>query len=75
MAIFPDLIYWLRYKIGEAFLHMPHPKALKHLEKDQGELDKRLGALTASAEDCEKQMKELKVTLYAKFGKAINLDE
>ncbi|KAF7428002.1 hypothetical protein PC9H_007220 [Pleurotus ostreatus] len=63
------------YKIGEAFLHMPHPKALKHLEKDQGELDKRLSALTASAEDCEKQMKELKVTLYAKFGKAINLDE
>ncbi|KAJ8518153.1 hypothetical protein ONZ45_g4769 [Pleurotus djamor] len=63
------------YKIGEAFLHMPHPQALKRLESDQSELDERLAQLTSQAESCETEMKELKVTLYAKFGKSINLDE
>jgi prefoldin subunit 4 len=31
--------------------------------------------LSATAEECERGMKELKVVLYAKFGRAINLDE
>ena len=38
-------------------------------------LNDELGKYTSSAEECEKLMKELKVTLYAKFGRAINLDE
>ncbi|KAH8107717.1 Prefoldin subunit 4 [Cristinia sonorae] len=63
------------YRVGEAFLHIPHPRALKRLERDQAELDKDLATLVASSEDIEKEMKELKVTLYSKFGRAINLDE
>lgn len=64
-----------RYKVGEAFIHMPHPRAVKRLEKDLAALNDELGKYTSSAEECEKSMKELKVTLYAKFGRAINLDE
>lgn len=64
-----------RYKVGETFLHMPLPLALKRLEKDRSELDERISTLSASSEDCETKMKELKVALYAKFGRAINLDE
>ncbi|KAF9236342.1 Prefoldin subunit 4 [Melanogaster broomeanus] len=63
------------YKIGESFLHLPQPRAMKRLEKDQAEIITQVSALTATAEDCEKGMKELKVVLYAKFGRAINLDE
>ncbi|KDR67552.1 hypothetical protein GALMADRAFT_258207 [Galerina marginata CBS 339.88] len=63
------------YKIGEAFVHMSHPRALKRLEKDQSSVDTRVGVLAAQADECETQMKELKVMLYSKFGKAINLDE
>jgi len=63
------------YKVGEAFLHMPHARALKRLEKDQADIDKQVSSLTASVEDCEKKMKELKVILYAKFGRSINLDD
>ena len=48
---------------------------MKRLEKDQGELDSELSGLKDRAEECEKEMKTLKVTLYAKFGRAINLDE
>ncbi|KAJ7495880.1 Prefoldin subunit 4 [Mycena galericulata] len=64
-----------RYKVGEAFLHMPLPRALKRLEKDQTDIDAQVSSLSNSVEQCEKEMKELKVTLYAKFGRAINLDE
>lgn len=70
-----DRIPFCRYKVGEAFLHMPLPRALKRLEKDQSSIDTQVSVLANSAEDCEKQMKELKVALYAKFGRAINLDD
>ncbi|KAI8992966.1 Prefoldin subunit 4 [Trametes punicea] len=63
------------YRIGEAFIHMPHARAVKRLERDLAALNAELEKHTSNAEDCEKQMKELKVILYAKFGRAINLDE
>ncbi|KAJ8596596.1 Prefoldin, subunit 4 [Rhizopogon salebrosus TDB-379] len=63
------------YKIGESFLHLPQPRAMKRLEKDQAVISAQLSELSVTAEQCEKEMKELKVTLYARFGRAINLDE
>lgn len=69
------IIPFFRYKVGETFLHMPLPRALKRLERDQSVLDDQVSALSASADECEQKMKELKVLLYAKFGRAINLDE
>ncbi|KAJ7187900.1 Prefoldin subunit-domain-containing protein [Mycena filopes] len=63
------------YKVGEAFLHMPHPRALKRLERDQADIDSQISSLSSTVEQCEGEMKGLKVTLYAKFGRAINLDE
>ena len=70
-----DFNFFNRYKVGEAFLHMPHSQAVKRLERDQNVIDARVAALAAQADECEAEMKDLKVTLYAKFGKAINLDE
>ncbi|RDX47856.1 Prefoldin subunit 4 [Lentinus brumalis] len=63
------------YKVGEAFIHMPHSRATKRLEKDLSLLNDELDKYSSDAEECEKTMKELKVALYAKFGRAINLDE
>jgi prefoldin subunit 4 len=63
------------YKVGEAFVHMKQPRALKRLEKDQASVDSRVFVLAGQADECESEMKELKVLLYSKFGKAINLDE
>ncbi|THH29267.1 hypothetical protein EUX98_g4923 [Antrodiella citrinella] len=63
------------YRVGEAFLHISHARAMKRLERDQAQLDKELSNLASSSEDINKEMKELKLTLYAKFGRAINLDE
>ncbi|KAK0462610.1 Prefoldin subunit 4 [Desarmillaria tabescens] len=63
------------YKVGETFLHMPHPRAMKRLERDQAAIDSQVSMLAAKSEACQKEMNELKVVLYAKFGRAINLDE
>ncbi|KAK0240741.1 Prefoldin beta-like protein [Armillaria nabsnona] len=63
------------YKVGETFLHMPHPRAMKRLERDQAAIDSQVSILAAKSDACQKEMTELKVVLYAKFGRAINLDE
>jgi len=63
------------YKVGESFFHLPQPKAMKRLEQDQDRIAKRVDELSEQADECDKQMKDLKITLYAKFGSAINLDE
>lgn len=64
-----------RYRVGEAFLHMPHARAMKRLAADQASTEKELDQLRARADECAGEMKGLKVALYAKFGNAINLDE
>lgn len=64
-----------RYKIGESFLHIPHNNALKRLEKDKSSLESQISDLSESIGECEKEMEKLKALLYAKFGRAINLDE
>jgi len=63
------------YKIGESFVHIPHNRALKRLERDKSSLDSQVSDLSDRIEGCEKEMQKLKTVLYAKFGSAINLDE
>ncbi|KAG8902703.1 hypothetical protein FRC01_009504 [Tulasnella sp. 417] len=62
------------YKVGEAFVHIPLPVAQARLQQDQENLEKEIGSLREKIEESETAMKELKVVLYGKFGKAINLD-
>lgn len=54
---------------------MTHSRALKRLAKDQKNVENELSKFAGEVEEYEKEMKSLKVVLYAKFGKAINLDE
>lgn len=70
-----SLNFWSRYRIGEAFVHLPYARALKRLEKDQDRLSKELSKIGEQVEGCETEMGKLKALLYGKFGKAINLDE
>lgn len=48
---------------------------MKRLQSDQEEIDSQVSNLSSAADECDRDMKELKVQLYAKFGKSINLDE
>ena len=62
------------YKIGEAFAHIPLSIAQERLQVEQADTEKSIEELKDRIESSETIMKELKVTLYAKFGKAINLE-
>ena len=53
-----------RYRIGEAYVHLPHARALKRLERDLAVLEKELSKLKDQAEGCEKEMKSLKKYLW-----------
>ncbi|KAL4073723.1 Prefoldin subunit 4 [Scleroderma citrinum] len=63
------------YKFGESFLHLSQPNALVQLDSDQATVSAQFAELSQITEECESEMKDLKVQLYAKFGRAINLDE
>lgn len=63
-----------RYRVGDVFVHLPLEKAQERLQKDQERVDGELSKLQDVVDDCEKKMKDLKIVLYGKFGKAINLD-
>ncbi|GMK55988.1 hypothetical protein CspeluHIS016_0210440 [Cutaneotrichosporon spelunceum] len=62
------------YKLGEAFFQLPLPAAKKQLRADRKRYEGEIGDLRVQAGQCEDGMKELKVLLYAKFGKQINLE-
>jgi len=62
------------YRVGETFLHIPVGKAQKMLTADQEASMKEIDDLQTRLSECVEEMKNLKVVLYAKFGKAINLD-
>ncbi|BEI85875.1 hypothetical protein CcaverHIS002_0601620 [Cutaneotrichosporon cavernicola] len=62
------------YKLGEAFFQLSLPAAKKQLRADIKRYDGEIGELRGQAGECEEGMKELKVLLYAKFGKQINLE-
>jgi len=57
------------YKIGDAFLKVPGEEALQLLARDTERVDAQLARLEAQKEQCDAGMQELKVKLYAKFGK------
>lgn len=63
-----------RYKVGDAFFHVPLSQAQEMLgistakvEEDISELEDKLGNI-------RQEMTQLKVELYARFGKTINLE-
>ncbi|KAJ7899068.1 Prefoldin subunit 4 [Mycena leptocephala] len=41
----------------------------------KADIGTQVSSLSSTVEQCEKEMSKLKVTLYAKFGSAINLDD
>ena len=63
-----------RYKIGDTFVSLPLPevqemltKSTEKIEESVSETEERLGAV-------REEMQGLKVALYARFGKSINLE-
>jgi prefoldin subunit 4 len=62
------------YRVGESFFHVPVEKAQEMLQKAQERVDDEVSVLEDKMSAVQDEMTKLKVELYARFGKGINLD-
>ncbi|KAG7285456.1 hypothetical protein NEMBOFW57_010084 [Staphylotrichum longicolle] len=62
------------YKIGDAFFHLPLPQAQEMLGLSTAKLDEEIEELEEKLGHIRDEMTQLKVELYARFGKTINLE-
>ncbi|CEG69706.1 hypothetical protein CU097_012981 [Rhizopus azygosporus] len=65
----------VRYKIGDAFVHISVSEATEKIEKDSERLDLLIEEAKQNIDKVQEKMDELKKLLYAKFGNAINLEK
>ncbi|CAK7228756.1 hypothetical protein SBRCBS47491_007014 [Sporothrix bragantina] len=62
------------YKIGDAFFQVKATKAIKMVEASSSKMEKEIGSLEDSLSSVREDMTQLKVDLYARFGRSINLE-
>ncbi|KAK3899594.1 Prefoldin subunit-domain-containing protein [Staphylotrichum tortipilum] len=62
------------YKIGDAFFHLPLPQAQEMLGLSTARLEEEISELEDRLGNIREEMTQLKVDLYARFGKTINLE-
>ncbi|EGX46768.1 hypothetical protein TWF173_000166 [Orbilia oligospora] len=62
------------YKIGDAFVSLRVEEVRELLEGEIKVIDDEIEELEGKVRDDKEKMDELKVVLYAKFGKSINLE-
>ncbi|KAK1776323.1 Prefoldin subunit-domain-containing protein [Copromyces sp. CBS 386.78] len=64
----------VQYKIGDAFFHIPHAQAKEMLGIAAAKLENEIEDLQDKLETIRIEMNGLKVDLYARFGRTINLE-
>ncbi|KAI9887078.1 MAG: hypothetical protein M1823_001068 [Watsoniomyces obsoletus] len=62
------------YMIGDAFISLPVSKVQELLASSNQKLDDEVSALDEKMSEIREEMQQLKVQLYARFGKSINLE-
>ncbi|WWC61962.1 uncharacterized protein I303_104548 [Kwoniella dejecticola CBS 10117] len=62
------------YKLGDSFFKLKLRDARRQLKSDLKRYEVEIQELEGKKGECESGMKDLKVQLYAKFGKQINLE-
>jgi chaperonin cofactor prefoldin len=71
---FPLFVNQFSYKLGDCFVYLPQPEVLELLAASTETVEKDVSALEDKLEAIREEMQELKVALYARFGKSINLE-
>ncbi|KAJ3031931.1 UNVERIFIED_CONTAM: hypothetical protein HDU68_010011 [Siphonaria sp. JEL0065] len=65
----------VRYKIGDAFIHMSLGSAQERVVSDKDQVVSEIEGLKTEMDDLSVEMEALKKVLYARFGKSINLEK
>ncbi|BFZ62083.1 hypothetical protein YB2330_003162 [Saitoella coloradoensis] len=63
------------YKVGDAFVELKLEEAQERLEKEKENVDEQVEKLEEEVVEIKAEMDRLKVQLYSKFGRAINLEK
>ena len=63
-----------RYKIGDAFFQLPLEEAQSLLSTATEQVDADVSKLEEGLSDLREELQQLKVALYARFGRSINLE-
>lgn len=70
----PTDTYGHRYKIGDAFFHVSLEQAQEMLATSTSNIEEEVSALEDKMGTVKDEMTQLKVELYARFGRSINLE-
>ncbi|MCJ1409791.1 hypothetical protein MMC19_003874 [Ptychographa xylographoides] len=62
------------YKIGDSFISLPLPEVQELLASSTGKIEEEVSAVEEKLGGIREEMRELKVSLYARFGRSINLE-
>ncbi|TGJ87238.1 hypothetical protein E0Z10_g1507 [Xylaria hypoxylon] len=62
------------YKVGDAFFHIPLPQAQDMLASSTSRIEEEVSELEEKIGTNKEEMQQLKVELYARFGRSINLE-
>ncbi|KAL3447058.1 Prefoldin subunit-domain-containing protein [Aspergillus insuetus] len=62
------------YKIGDSFVHLPLEEAQTMLSSSTEQIDSEVAKLEETLGELRDEMQQLKVALYARFGRSINLE-
>ncbi|KAA8651575.1 hypothetical protein EYZ11_010527 [Aspergillus tanneri] len=62
------------YKIGDSFFQLPLEEAQTLLATSTEQIDSEVSSLEDNLGDLRDEMQQLKVALYARFGRSINLE-
>ncbi|KAI9035736.1 tubulin-binding prefolding complex subunit GIM3 [Aspergillus affinis] len=62
------------YKIGDSFFQLPLEEAQSLLSSSTEQIDTEVSGLEDKLSDLREELQELKVALYARFGRSINLE-
>ncbi|CZR69648.1 probable Gim complex component GIM3 [Phialocephala subalpina] len=62
------------YKIGDSFISLPLPEVQELLSTNTSQIEEDVAAVEEKLNTIREEMTELKVQLYARFGRSINLE-
>ena len=62
------------YKIGDSFISLPLSEAQSLLSSSTEQIDQDVSKLEESLAELREELQQLKVALYARFGRSINLE-
>ncbi|MCJ1379475.1 hypothetical protein MMC17_002576 [Xylographa soralifera] len=62
------------YKIGDSFISLPLPQVQELLSSSTEKIEEEVSTVEEKLSEIREEMQQLKVALYARFGRSINLE-